>query len=200
MRTVTRILAVGLLAAAPFGVRWMRSAGATNAVVIRPNIEVTGATPQQLALTRWAVSRFELAGLNPPAVEIAFHGDPSACRGHLGWAESGRVQVCTVLANEMSRRDLLHEMGHIWLDQNVGIWTRNAFLRARGLSSWNSSSDPWELRGFEQGAEIMSWALGDRILTPQIPDNDQRQLAQGFRLLTGMDPPRPRTMRSREAL
>ena len=40
-------------------------------------------------------------------------------RGHLGYAQIGRVDVCTVLVNEMARRNLLHEMGHIWIDQNV---------------------------------------------------------------------------------
>jgi hypothetical protein len=185
MRTVTRFLALGISIAAALGWWWMRSARATDAVAIRANVEVTGATPEQLALARWAVGRFETAGLKPPVVEIAFHGDALGCEGHLGWAQPGRVDVCTVLANEMSRRNLLHEVSHIWLDQNLGIGTRNAFLRERGLSSWNSSRDPWELRGYEQGAEIMAWALGDRILSPQIPDNEPKRLAAAYELMTG---------------
>jgi hypothetical protein len=184
MRTVTRFLALGISIAAALW--WLRSARATDAVAILPNVEVTGATPEQLALARWAVGRFETAGLKPPVVEIAFHGDALGCEGHMGWAQSGRVDVCTVLANEMSRRNLLHEMSHIWLDQNLGIGTRNAFLRERGLSSWNSSRDPWELRGYEQGAEIMAWALGDRILSPQIPDNEPKRLAAAYELMTGI--------------
>jgi len=185
MRTVSRFLAPSLLIAAILGGWLLRSEQATDTVAIRPTIEVTGATPQQLSLARWAVGRFEMAGLEPPALEIAFHGDPSGCQGHMGWARSGRVDVCTVLANEMSRRNLLHEMSHIWLDQNLGIGTRNAFLQERGLSSWNSSRDPWELRGYEQGAEIMAWALGDRILSPQIPDNEPKRLAAAYELMTG---------------
>jgi hypothetical protein len=185
MRTVTRFLALGISIAAALGWWWLRSARTAEAVAIRPNVEVTGATPEQLALARWAVGRFETAGLKLPVVEIAFHGDALGCEGHMGWAQSGRVDVCTVLANEMSRRNLLHEMSHIWLDQNLGIGTRNAFLRERGLSSWNSSRDPWELRGYEQGAEIMAWALGDRILSPQIPDNEPKRLAAACELMTG---------------
>jgi hypothetical protein len=189
MRTVNRFLALGLSIAAILGGWWLRSAHPTDGVAIRPNIEVIGATPEQLALARWAVGRFEMAGLKPPALEIAFHGDTAGCEGHMGWARSGRVGVCTVLANEMSRRNLLHEMSHIWLDQNIGIGTRNAFLRERGLSSWNSPRDPWELRGYEQGAEIMAWALGNRIMSAQTPDNAPAQLAAGFELLTGLEIP-----------
>jgi hypothetical protein len=155
-------------------------------IAIRPTIEVTGSTPEQLALARWAVGRFETAGLEPPAVEVAFHGDPSACGGHMGWARAGSVEVCTVLANEMSRRNLLHEMSHVWLDQNVGSITRDRFLDERGLPSWNSSHDPWELRGFEQAAEIMAWALGNRILAPQIPEAEPSALGGGFKTLAGV--------------
>ena len=54
-------------------------------------------------------------------------------------------------------------MGHIWLDQNLSDPERERFLEVRGLHAWNESSDTWALRG-EQGAEIMAWALGERIL------------------------------------
>jgi hypothetical protein len=191
MRTVTRFLALGISIAVVLGWWWLGSAHATDAVAIRPSVEVSGATPEQVALARWAVGRFEVAGLRPPVVEIAFHGDALGCEGHMGWARSGRVDVCTVLANEMSRRSLLHEMSHIWLDQNLGIGTRNAFLRVRGLSTWNSSRDPWGLRGYEQGAEIMAWELGDRILSPQIPDNEPEKLEIAYGLITGHQAPEP---------
>ena len=199
MRTVIRFLAPGLLMTVPLGALWWRWAEATDEIAIRPNIEVTGATREQLALARWAVGRFEMAGLKPPTLAIAFHGDTAGCKGHMGWARSGRVDVCTVLANEMSRRNLLHEMSHIWLDQNVGIGTRNAFLRERGLLSWNSSRDSWELRGYEQGAEIMAWALGNRIMSAQTPDNAPSQLAAGFELLTGLEIPQASEKRSMPA-
>ena len=156
--------------------------------VIRPNVEVTGAT-EQLSMVRWAVDRFELAGLEPPVVEIAFHRGLSGCGGHLGLARQGEVDVCTTLVDPTARRALLHEMGHIWLDQNLSDPERERFLEARGLHAWNDSSDTWALRGYEQGAEIMAWALGERILTPQISDNDPIQLARGFELLTGTAPP-----------
>lgn len=154
-----------------------------------PRAEILGATPQQIAMARWAVGRFEAAGLPPPAVEIEFHPAPSGCGGHLGFARSGQVDVCTTLSNTMARRTLLHEMSHIWIGQHVDDATEARFLVLRDLSSWNAASDPWRLRGCEQAAEIVSWALGERILTPQIPDDDPDRIDEAYRVLTGQPLP-----------
>jgi hypothetical protein len=35
----------------------------------------------------------------------------------------------------------------------------------------------------------MAWALGERLMTPSIPDNGPEQLDTAFRLLTGHDAP-----------
>ena len=67
------------------------------------------------------------------------------------------MDVCTTLVNAMTRRNLLHEMGHIWLDQNVTESTRARFLQLQGLVSWNTVSVPWRVRGYEQAAEIIAW-------------------------------------------
>ena len=99
------------------------------------------------------------------------------------------MDVCTILENETARRNLLHELGHIWIDQNVSQADRDRFLELRGLWTWNASTVDWGDRGYEQGAEIMAWALGDRILTAQIPQNDAARLAEGFELLTGAETP-----------
>jgi hypothetical protein len=63
-------------------------------------------------------------------------------------------------------------MGHIWLDENVGPSLRERFLELRGLRAWNASSDPWRMRGYEQSAEVLACGLGERIITPSIPDID----------------------------
>ncbi|MCI0634611.1 MAG: hypothetical protein L0206_11950 [Actinobacteria bacterium] len=187
MRTVIRFGALALTIAAASGTWWLRTAGATDVVAIHPDVGVMGATPEQLAMARWAMGRFDIAGLEPPAVDIAFHGDRAGCGSHLGMARAGRVDVCTVLANEMARRTLLHEMGHIWIDQNVSQPVRERFLALRGLRTWNASTDPWEERGYEQGAEIMAWALGNRILSAQIPYSEFEDLDVAFQLLTGVE-------------
>ena len=155
-------------------------------VYVRPSVAVYEADPKQVRLVRWAAGRFEHAGLDVPTVEIHFHGSSSGCGGHLGYARIGRVDVCTVLVNEMARRNLLHEMGHIWIDQNVSQAVRELFLGSRHLSTWNASTTDWDERGYEQGAEIMAWGLGTRILTAQIPENRPEQLRAAFELLTGV--------------
>jgi hypothetical protein len=158
-------------------------------VYVRPSVAVYEGDPEQVQLVRWAAGRFEHAGLDIPTVQIHFHGDVSGCAGNLGFARKGRVDICTVLVNEMTRRNVLHEMGHIWIDQNVSQAERARFLELRGLRTWNASTADWGYRGYEQGAEIISWALGDRILTAQIPKNGAARLAAGFDVLTGVETP-----------
>lgn len=188
MRTIGRLGASILGLTALVG-GWAPTSDDAHGIAIRPGIVVFSEDPSQRQLAQWAVARFERAGLEAPTVEIRFHTDASGCGGHLGFAKGGRVDVCTVLVNEMARRNLLHEMSHIWIDQNVSRATRERFLGLRHLSAWNDSSDPWPERGCEQGAEIMAWALGDRILTPQVPDNEPARRDAAYRLLTGGAPP-----------
>jgi hypothetical protein len=185
MRTITRFGGlVPSIAVVVVGWR-LGVAGADAAIKIRPQVEVSDASREQVELVRWAIGRFEVAGLTAPSVRIAFRDDADDCGEHLGFARGDRVDVCAALVNAMTRRILLHEVGHVWLDQNTGPSTRRGFLELRGLPSWNSPGDPWELRGFEQGAEIISWALGERILTAQIPDNRPDALGRAFAFLTG---------------
>jgi len=168
---------------------WSLAARQASGLELRPGVVVFAQDPAQRRLAEWAVERFERARLSPPKVEIHFQRSSSGCGGHLGYAQIGRVDVCTVLVNEMARRNLLHEMGHIWIDQNVSRTVRERFLELRHLPTWNAASADWDDRGYEQGAEIMAWALGDRILTAQIPENDPTQLGAAFEILTGVDVP-----------
>jgi hypothetical protein len=189
MRTIGRFGA-SILGLAVVVAGWsLEIADADYGFRIRPDIVVFSEDPAHMELARWAVARFENAGLKAPAVEIAFHTDAAGCGDHFGYAKGGRVDICTVLVNEMTRRNLLHEMGHIWIDENVDEALRERFLERRGLLAWNASTVPWEERGYEHGAEIMAWALGTGILTAQIPDHDPVQLAVGFELLTGVGTP-----------
>jgi hypothetical protein len=124
-----------------------------------------------------------------PEVEIHFHRNLSGCRGNLGYALDGRVDLCTELVDTPARRALLHEMGHIWLDEHFPSSERARFLRLQDVAAWNASDDPWNLRGYEQGAEVMAWALGERIMTPSIPGNGEGELETAYRFLTGHDAP-----------
>lgn len=151
-------------------------------------ITIVAGTPEQREMVRWAVSRFEAEGLTLPRLEIRFHPSRNGCSGRLGYYHDGVADICRVHTDQMASRELLHEMAHGWLDVNASGSERERFLALRGLATWNDSGVEWEERGFEQGAEIMAWALGDQgdgILMPSIPDNDPDQLAVAYRRLTG---------------
>ena len=189
MRTVIRF-GTSILGLAALTAGWsLEGAGADPGFSIQAGVVAFSEDPAQLELARWAVARFESAGLRAPVVEIRFHTDVSGCGGHLGYARDGRVDICTVLANEMTRRNLLHEMGHVWVDQNVSPAVQRRFLELRGLLTWNASTVPWNERGYEHAAETISWGLGSRVLTAQIPGNRPVQLEAGFELLTAVEMP-----------
>jgi len=54
--------------------------------------------------------------------------------------------------------------------------------------------DPWNLRGYEHGPDIFAWVLGERIITPRIPDNAPEDLVPSFELLTGVALPTQATI------
>jgi hypothetical protein len=156
-----------------------------KAVEVEHEVRIYGAPPQ-IALGSWAVRRFQRAGLAVPPTEIRFYADLGTCDGHLGYAAGGRIDLCTLDVDAMSRHAILHELAHLWLDANTSQLLRDRFLELRGLSSWNKTTDSWMLRGYEQAAELMAWVLGERIITPKIPNNDPALLAEAFELLTGI--------------
>jgi hypothetical protein len=152
------------------------------------SITVVGGTAEQRAMTVWAAERFEAVGLSLPTLEVRFHVGRGACGGHLGYYLDGVVDVCREHTNLWASRELLHEMAHGWLDVNLSPVDRARFLRLRQLNTWNDPGAAWDERGFEHGAEIMAWAIGDQaggIYTPSIPDNDALQLVAAYRMLTG---------------
>jgi hypothetical protein len=191
MRTIIRLaLTITILAAALLGWR-LGSAEATTGVVVRPQLVVFDADREQIRMARWAAWRFEIADLEVPEVEVHFHQDLAGCDGHLGYAKGGRVDLCMPEVDVPARRALLHEMGHIWLDEHIDASELVRFLELRGLRSWNSLDEPWNLRGYEHGAEVFAWALGERIITPSIPDNEPEKLEVAFQMLTGSELPSP---------
>jgi len=163
-------------------------------VAVGSEIRVFGGDREHVDLVRWAFARYDRAGLDAPTVDVHFHADTSGCYGHLGSELGGRVDICVVMASEIARDVLLHEMGHAWIDENVSDSVRERFLEMRGLHVWNDRRVIWDARGFEHGAEIIAWGLGHRYIAPSIPDRDPERLAAGFALLTGVALPHPRNV------
>jgi hypothetical protein len=168
---------VGVIAAATLGA----SHGDSGSVII-------GGTSEQRAMARWALDRYRSEGLLLPPLEIRFLTGQNVCRERLGFYAEGVVSVCGGRVTRMTRRTLLHEMAHGWANFNLSAEEQGQFLEFRGLKTWNSDQVSWEQRGFEQTAEVMSWALCDQgtgYLRPFIPDNSIEQLTDAYELITG---------------
>ena len=151
-------------------------------------VAIEGGTPAQRAMTEQAAERFREAGLGEPTVTIRFHEERDPCDGRTGRSYGNTVDLCGIHTNELSRRTVLHEMAHAWLDANLSAGLEERFLRLRELDTWNDHDAGWEERGSEQAAEIVEWALdghGTGMDLPSIPDNDPGQLVVAYRLLTG---------------
>lgn len=188
---ITSRLLVLVLAAAALAGPGGRTESQPAPVVVADGVWVFGADGEHQRLVRWAMGRYEHAGLHVPPIEVHFHADTSGCYGHLGSELGGRLDVCVVIVSEIARDAVLHEMGHAWIDENVSATVRERFMRMRGLTVWNDQSVIWDERGFEHAAETMAWALGHRYIAPSIPDNAPDRLTAAFELLTGVPLPHP---------
>jgi hypothetical protein len=188
-KAATRLLVVAIAAA--FVGQGVSGSAEAAPVAVGSSVRVFGGDREHVHLVRWAATRFETRGLGVPAVDVHFHPDTSACYGHLGSQLDRRVDVCVESVFELGRETLLHEMGHAWIDQNVAQTVRERFTEMRGLRAWNETTVPWDDRGFEHGAEIIAWGLGNRYMAPSIPDRDPVGLAAAFELLTGTPVPHP---------
>jgi hypothetical protein len=178
-------LVILVLAAAVFAGGDVRGERESAPLAVAQGIWAFGADSEHQRLVRWALGRYEQAGLRVPPVEVHFHPDTSGCYGHLGSELDGRVDICVVIVSEIARDAVLHEMGHAWVDENVSATVRERFMRMRGLTAWNDQNVIWDDRGFEHAAETLTWALGHRFIAPGIPDNDPDRLTAAFELLTG---------------
>ena len=155
---------------------------------------ITGGTPAQRQMARWAVGRFTAGELDLPSLEVRFHEDRTGCDGRSGLYRSGTADLCSLHVNWMSRRTMLHEMAHAWVDANVSADLEARFLRLRQLETWDDHAVEWEARGTEHAAEIISWALDGQPTGMQrasIPRNDPDELAVAYELLTGHPLPEP---------
>ena len=171
---------------------WLATAAMVALTIAMTRVDtetrIAGGTPAQQEMARWAIGRFEAAGLSLPSLEIRFHPTPLGCDGRSGGYSDGKVDLCGVHVNLMSRRTLLHEMAHGWVGSAVSADLKARFLRLRQLDSWNDRALDWDERGTEHAADIISWALCDQgtgIRLPSIPRNAPDQLADGYELLTG---------------
>jgi hypothetical protein len=188
MRTVTRLAIHIVISTIVFS--GTASAGGDPLPLVGRILLVGARSPSQFDLARWAVGRYERAGLRLPLVVVVLHDEESECHDRRGYYLGGRVDLCTGTRTDPQVRDtFLHELAHAWTDANLEHADAAAFMRLRGLRSWNSANVFWPVRGFEQAAEVISWTLGERVLSPEIPDHEPAEMLVAYRVLTGDEPP-----------
>jgi hypothetical protein len=143
------------------------------------------------ALTVWALDRFEQAGLDLPAVSLAFHDEKGTCQGQNGYFHAGdphRIDICGFNWDRFlvtPRKVILHELAHVWVHENLEDAARLEFLHLRGLEVWQDGNTAWADQGQEHAAEIIAWALMDEeISMTSIGETDSSRLVEAFDLLT----------------
>jgi hypothetical protein len=145
-------------------------------------------------LLGWAISRFIGADLDLPVVAVAFHDQKEPCAGHPGLFRDQpkpRIDICGFSDfSTAAKKTLLHELAHAWAHENLSDRDIEEFLVLRGLEIWAGPLAPWELKGSEHAAEIISWALFDRELDlVTIPDAGPEAIEASYRILTGRSLP-----------
>lgn len=166
-------------------------------------IEVCHGTDDMEAGIRWAMDRFAKMGLSaPPVTSVAFDPYAPSCDDSLALSTftgaTTDVLVCGdaeslcdedgCLVDSFSRRILLHEFAHAWLNAYVDEATEGGFVALMGLSTWDDTGEPWARRGIEWAAETLAWGLHDHPVGMfAFGDPSCETLTDGFRWLTGVE-------------
>jgi hypothetical protein len=94
-----------------------------------------------------------------------------------------------VIFCDEAKRCMLHELAHVWIDQNVDIESRERFMAHTGATAWDDPAVPWHARGVEQAAETLAWGLMSEPTAAQAcPESVCLRRAAGFATLTGRTP------------
>jgi hypothetical protein len=149
-----------------------------------------------LALTEWALTRFDQAGLRLPPVILRFHDGKTPCQGQNGYFRPDsphRVDICGFNWDRFlvtPRKVILHELGHVWAHENLDAETRQDFIDMRDLEVWQDRQVPWAEQGQEHAAEILAWGLMDEeISMTSIGESDPAQLVVAYQILTSSEMP-----------
>ena len=150
-------------------------------------ISIIAETTEQEDTVRWALGRFEAAGLQLPTLTIYMHENRADCGGNngsMGDLPNGEyvIHSCGVDFT------LLHELTHAWDMHQLDDETRAKFLELAKADVWRNP-DSWHLSGAEHAANVVAWGLMDeRINQTRTRPYDHRSMLRGFRILTGQEP------------
>ena len=157
-------------------------------VLIVVLIALHGAPTPTGATTRWndaeaervseAKRLFQRRGLQLPAVTIGFHDDEGACKEDVGYfrPKLDRIDICSDLPFV-----LIHELAHVWIEENVGVAVRREFVQRNDLPTWNDHDYDWDFRGVELAAYTIQQVVM-RDLNPRSKRN--REILTNFNFVT----------------
>ncbi len=166
-------------------------------------IAVHNGTPRLEQLVSSGLARFSAAGLTEPRFHSLTFEPSRECAtrsGRLIQEDGAREVFLCLYESDLCpgegkcvepslhvRSNVLHELGHAWIIDNVDGAAREQLLRVSGLEEWDSPDVPWEERGVEYAAEVLAWGLLEES-APMVrigrPSCDE--LAMAFEILTGM--------------
>lgn len=144
--------------------------------------KVTGFTEWTSTTSRILIC-FDSAGIDRQ--EVASLADPSA---------TGEAAADTPPDTDIAFRNhgplLLHELSHAWMAVHTDEATKSSFMALVGTANWNDHRDPWEKRGVEWAAQLLTWGLVGRpdmlLFLGDEPPCPLR--ADAYRSLTGRAP------------
>jgi hypothetical protein len=151
-----------------------------------PLVTVEHATASQTAEVDTAIQRFADANLTLPDLNVRFSDNPADCYGYLGTFVTSTtpwtITICSDLAFVPT-----HELAHAWLERNVDAETRDRYLHARHIKSWDDKRADWNDRGVEDAAFIIQQNL---MITPPLPlSAEWQRRADAYELLTSRSSP-----------
>ena len=125
-----------------------------------PRFVFLGATEVQAAKMQRAIDRFGDLGLELPSLDIKF---AEGCRERIGaWGRirldiaPWHIEVCTTAV-------FSHELAHAWDRWNLTDADRHTYMDLRGLEAWQGSDIPWEERGQEDLAILVSRVVSQGV-------------------------------------
>lgn len=155
-------------------------------------VEIFNGSPTLEKLARWGFDRYAAAGLGTPAVDrIRFLSSTTdTCQHVAGLNLGAEITLCghpSTPPTAFERATLLHELGHAWMNGNLGQADRERFVDTSGKPTWASTTKPWGDRGVELAASTLSWALMDepQPLNSRLGVHSCDELAALYPILVG---------------
>lgn len=168
-------------------------------------IEVYNGSERLEHLLEGAIRRFSGAGLSEPVLDSVTYEQGRACAERSGRVLDAdgqrRMFVCIYesdlcpnlgscdVPSSSSRVATLHELGHVWMLDNVDTTTQSELLSLSGRTTWLGTDVLWVDRGVEYAADVIAWGLlEEEVDMVRIRSTWRDELTAAFCLLTGSSP------------